>query len=310
MTATAASPTPRTNGASPTGELAPPQTAADFEGMATEPFSDEIRRILAAKPDHDDVEVKPDGICYMPGVWYRRQLTKAFGAGGWALKPNAPVRTMEGSVLWSGSLYALGRWVGEAVGGCDSSYMAMADRIQSAKTDCLSKICGHGLAMASELWDKTWREAWMEAYTVKEWREAKGQSKARWVYSLKKAREPRAANLMGEPEAPQDAGKGAPISASAAIASIDSVVATERQTSDTGEAASPEAYEAIASLFRSLKLKRGPVREFLSGHFGVEVHTALTATQADAAHALLMAWGKPVYEGLLAKLREAGTVRL
>ena len=35
----------------------------------------------------EDVEVKPDGILYLPEIKYRRILNKAFGPGGWGLAP-------------------------------------------------------------------------------------------------------------------------------------------------------------------------------------------------------------------------------
>jgi hypothetical protein len=33
------------------------------------------------------VEVKPDGLLYLPEIKYRRILNKAFGPGGWGLAP-------------------------------------------------------------------------------------------------------------------------------------------------------------------------------------------------------------------------------
>jgi hypothetical protein len=35
----------------------------------------------------DDVEVKPDGLLYLPEIKYRRILNKTFGPGGWGLAP-------------------------------------------------------------------------------------------------------------------------------------------------------------------------------------------------------------------------------
>lgn len=35
----------------------------------------------------DDIEIKPDGIVYLPEIKYRRILNKAFGPGGWGLAP-------------------------------------------------------------------------------------------------------------------------------------------------------------------------------------------------------------------------------
>lgn len=275
----------------PDGTLVNPPFAQDFTGMSEAPFSDEARRILAECPKHEDVEVKPEGICYMPGVWYRRQLTRAFGAGAWALKPTGPVRTVGNIIEWPGALYVLGRWVAEAVGGQETSdWMSHADSIQGAKTDCLSKCCGHGLAMASELWDKTWREAWMseycESYEHKTKKDKFGRPKVQW--RLKEKRQPRAANLMGVPVT----GEGT--TAATPGASGSSGHATMKPTSapilsDTGEAAPDADYEAIRSEMKRLKMRKAECLEFLGKHFGVESISALTGVQAKGCLEMLRA---------------------
>ncbi len=192
--------TKTTNGTGPlapqqTPILTPPQYAQGFTGMATEPFSEEARKVLAECPAHEDVQIKPDGIVFMPGVWWRRQLTRAFGAGGWALAPRGPARTVGSGVEYHGALYCLGRWVSEAVGGCESGYMAHADMVESARTDCLSKCC-KDLGMATELWEKDWREAWQSEYAEQyEVQSGKNQGKKQW--RLRQRRDPKAANLMG-----------------------------------------------------------------------------------------------------------------
>lgn len=58
-----------------------------FHGLSAEPFSPEARAILTADLDFDDIEIKPDGIVYLPEIKYRRILNKAFGPGGWGLAP-------------------------------------------------------------------------------------------------------------------------------------------------------------------------------------------------------------------------------
>ena len=50
-------------------------------------FSKEQADTLLAPVDSGDVEVKPDGILYLPEIKYRRILNKAFGPGGWGLAP-------------------------------------------------------------------------------------------------------------------------------------------------------------------------------------------------------------------------------
>lgn len=58
-----------------------------FHGLSSEPFSSEQSAILQQPLDEDDVEIKPDGIIYLPEIKYRRILNKAFGPGGWGLAP-------------------------------------------------------------------------------------------------------------------------------------------------------------------------------------------------------------------------------
>src|SRR6185295_11507794 len=74
--------------AKPTEQL--PQYVQGFEGIATEPFPQSARDVLGAPVNPDEVEIKPDGIVYISHVVYRRILTRAFGAGGWALAPRTP----------------------------------------------------------------------------------------------------------------------------------------------------------------------------------------------------------------------------
>jgi len=149
----------------PRGETAlavsgPPQFARGFEGMATEPFPEAARRVLAESVNPRDVEIKPDGIVFLPGVAYRRILTRAFGAGGWALAPRSPSRVMGNIVVYHGALFCLGRFVAEAVGECfyreGNSNMSYASCVEGAKTDALSRCC-KDLGVATEMWDANWR---------------------------------------------------------------------------------------------------------------------------------------------------------
>ena len=58
-----------------------------FHGISSTPFSAEAAAILTQEIDFDDIEIKPDGIIYLPEIKYRRILNKAFGPGGWGLVP-------------------------------------------------------------------------------------------------------------------------------------------------------------------------------------------------------------------------------
>jgi hypothetical protein len=58
-----------------------------FHGISATPFSAEAAAILTQDIPFDDIEIKPDGIMYLPEIKYRRILNKAFGPGGWGLVP-------------------------------------------------------------------------------------------------------------------------------------------------------------------------------------------------------------------------------
>lgn len=80
-----------------------------FHGLSTAPFSDAVAAILMAPIPHDDVEVKPDGIIYLPEIKHRRILNRAFGPGGWGLAPRGETIVTGKSITREYALLAHGR---------------------------------------------------------------------------------------------------------------------------------------------------------------------------------------------------------
>lgn len=159
-----------------------PQYMTTFDGMASGRFPDAVCAVLLAPVDEREVEIRYDGIVYMPGVWYRRQLGKAFGPGAFSLPPRGPARTTGDSKNYHGALFVhvpgepKPRFVAEAVGGCkQNGGMTDADAYEGAKTDCLSKCCKE-LLMAMELWDPAWRDSFLSRWGTS-WETPKG---VRW----------------------------------------------------------------------------------------------------------------------------------
>lgn len=60
-----------------------------FHGLSAAPFPKEAADILLAEADPAEIEIKPDGIVYLPEIKYRRILNRAFGPGGWGLVPRS-----------------------------------------------------------------------------------------------------------------------------------------------------------------------------------------------------------------------------
>lgn len=80
-----------------------------YHGLGTIAFSAETSAILQARLDPDDIEVKPDGIIYLPEIKYRRILNTAFGPGGWGLAPRGDLIVQDRLVTREYALVANGR---------------------------------------------------------------------------------------------------------------------------------------------------------------------------------------------------------
>lgn len=83
--------------------------SASFHGLGSVPYSAEAAQILMAPLDPEDVEVKPDGIIYLPEIKYRRILNRAFGPGGWGLAPRGELIVGDKIVTREYALIAHGR---------------------------------------------------------------------------------------------------------------------------------------------------------------------------------------------------------
>ena len=80
-----------------------------FHGLSTDPFPKEASDVLLAPISLDDVEIKPDGIVYLPEIKYRRILNKAFGPGAWGLAPRGETLVTAKTVTREYALVVLGR---------------------------------------------------------------------------------------------------------------------------------------------------------------------------------------------------------
>jgi len=326
MTATNASESLALAQRAPAGEMATPpaQFFRGFEGAATEPFPEAARKVLAEPPDPRDVEIKPDGIVFLPGVAYRRILTRAFGAGGWSILPRSPARVMGNIVVYHGALVCLGRFVAEAVGECfyreNNPNMSYASCVEGAKTDALSRCC-KDLGVATDMWDANWREEWKAKYAISyQSKDRDGKPKTMWKL---KSRVSNPHDLMAgaggvapsaDPLRSPSASQPTESASSPGAAPAD---APSSDTPDTGEAASPEALEAIKGQLKRLGWKLGMMRIWFAERFGIEtaqidavrILGRLTEMQAVTAHLLLSAHGKPLYDVLLADARAKGQAK-
>jgi len=145
----------------PTPLLLPDATGSDgttdwsksYSGLSIQPFSKEIATVLMAPLDPLDVEIKPDGLLYLPEIKYRRVLNQAFGPGGWGLAPRSETNVGPKVVSREYALVCLGRLVAVARG--QQEYFdpsGVPNATEACKSNALMRCC-KDLGIASELWD-------------------------------------------------------------------------------------------------------------------------------------------------------------
>lgn len=142
-----------------------------YSGIAAESFSKEQTQVLLERVPNEDIEIRPDGLIYLPEIRYRRVLNRTFGPGAWALLPRSI--DIEGEMLYyRGALFVQGRFVSEAIG--EQQYFVGSDRMsyataaEAAKSNCLVRCC-KDLGIASDLWDPSFIRAWLAANAVEVW---------------------------------------------------------------------------------------------------------------------------------------------
>ena len=168
-----------------------------FHGIGTQPATHEQFRTLMEPLSEDDIEVKPDGIIYLPEIKYRRRLNEAFGPMGWGLIPRSEATLANGVATREYALVVGGRFVAQAQG--ENTYFnteGMPAAVEGCKSNALMRCC-KDLGIASELWDpnfirsfraKCMQEVWVEHATTKKKRQfwfKKGQVNI--AYPWKKA---------------------------------------------------------------------------------------------------------------------------
>ncbi|KAK4099484.1 Mgm101p-domain-containing protein [Parathielavia hyrcaniae] len=145
--------------------------SSSFHGLSTTPFSPETAAVLMQPLDALDIEIKPDGIIYLPEIKYRRILNKAFGPGGWGLAPRGELVVGEKVVTREYALVVHGRFIAQARGECQYfSEETIPTAGEGCKSNALLRCC-KDLGIASELWDprfirefkkKNCQEIWVE----------------------------------------------------------------------------------------------------------------------------------------------------
>ncbi|KAI0677259.1 mitochondrial genome maintenance MGM101 [Trametes maxima] len=143
-----------------------PDWSKSYFGLSTQPFPKEAAEVLMTPVDPQDVEIKPDGLLYLPEIKYRRVLNKAFGPGGWGLAPRSETNVGPRVVSREYALVCLGRLVGIARG--EQEYFdpnGIPTATEACKSNALMRCC-KDLGVASELWDPRFIREFKAKYCV------------------------------------------------------------------------------------------------------------------------------------------------
>ncbi|KAF2645031.1 Mgm101p-domain-containing protein, partial [Massarina eburnea CBS 473.64] len=140
-----------------------------YHGLGEGSFTPEQQELLLAPLEYDDVEVKPDGLLYLPEIKYRRILNKTFGPGGWGLAPRGESIVTGKLITREYGLIIQGRLLSIARG--EQQYFD-PDGIPTATEGCKSNAlmrCCKDLGIASELWDPRFIRKFTKEVTKEVW---------------------------------------------------------------------------------------------------------------------------------------------
>ncbi|AJR59644.1 Mgm101p [Saccharomyces cerevisiae YJM189] len=122
-------------------------------GLGMKPFEAKVQKDLIEPLDPKDIEIKPDGLIYLPEIKYRRILNKAFGAGGWGLVPRSQTIVTSKLVTREYGLICHGQLISVARGEQDYFNEAgIPTATEGCKSNALMRCC-KDLGVGSELWD-------------------------------------------------------------------------------------------------------------------------------------------------------------
>ncbi|KAI9704501.1 MAG: hypothetical protein M1820_005575 [Bogoriella megaspora] len=159
--------------------------ARSFHGLSHEKFPKDVAETLLQEVKETDVEIKPDGIIYLPEIKYRRILNKAFGPGGWGLAPRGETIVTGKLVTREYAMIANGRLVSIARG--EQQYFdpeGIPTATEGCKSNALMRCC-KDLGIASELWDPRYVKAWLEKHAKDTWVEHVVSKKRRKIWVRK-----------------------------------------------------------------------------------------------------------------------------
>jgi hypothetical protein len=144
-----------------------------YNGASMLKIDDTEQTKLLASFETKEIEIRPDGLIYLPQTFWRKRLNESFGIGQWCLIVKSSTKDPNKSKLYlQGILMARGCYVAESVGESEyheeNALQSWASVWESAKSDCITRCC-KDLGIASELWQPEFIKAWITDNALKVW---------------------------------------------------------------------------------------------------------------------------------------------
>ncbi|EDO15705.1 hypothetical protein Kpol_1000p17 [Vanderwaltozyma polyspora DSM 70294] len=154
-------------------------------GLGQKPFGEDVQNELVKILEVKDIEIKPDGLIYLPEIKYRRILNKSFGAGGWGLVPRSDTIVTNSLVTREYGLICHGQLVSVARGEQDYfSEQGIPTATEGRKSNALMRCC-KDLGVGSELWDPVFIKKFKKEHCVEKFVEHVTTGKKRKIWLRK-----------------------------------------------------------------------------------------------------------------------------
>lgn len=173
-----------------------------YLGISQKAFPREQGQVLMAPILPTDVEIREDGIVFLPEIKYRRRLNEAFGPGGWALMPRTAITMVDNVLSREYALYVDGRFIAEARGENEyieqNGNMTYPTAAEGLKSNALMRCC-KDIGIASELWDPNFITNWRLQFALQAWCEKKDKHRHKTVWWRKDRQKPYCAGSIIAP---------------------------------------------------------------------------------------------------------------
>lgn len=157
--------------------------ADPYHGISQKAFPREQAVKLMAEVNPTDVEIREDGIVFLPEIKYRRRLNDAFGPGGWALMPRTAITMVDNVLTREYALYVDGRFISEARGEQEyieeNGNMTYATAAEGMRSNAMMRCC-KDIGIASELWDPNFIGQWKLDHALQAWCAKQHKHKTVW----------------------------------------------------------------------------------------------------------------------------------